>query len=384
MTGLAQLAAVCAAGCFTRTTIVRFPRASGKHGWKPLTSQSIIMNPTWQNHLVSSGALIVDGRVEHFGNPAKEKESARGGTIVTDLSALGVIAFSGEDSQSFLQGQITSDVRQAGPGKSQYGGYCTPKGRLLASFLLWQTETGYCVQLPAVLLPTVQKRLTMYVLRSKVKVLDASEQSVRLGLAGAAAAQVVQRLYGEAPAAPHDVLRANGDTVIRLPGERFEIVTAPDNAPALWDRLAQDCIPVGSSWWEWLELRAGIASILPATQEQFVPQMVNCEAIGGVSFQKGCYPGQEIVARTQYLGKLKRRMYLANIDGTSSAAPGDELFSPDLEGQASGMIVNAHPSPDGGCDVLAVIQISSAETGNVHWKTADGPALRFLPLPYPL
>ena len=136
--------------------------------------------------------------------------------------------------------------------------------------------------------------------------------------------------------------------------------------------------------WDWLSIRAGIPFILPATQEQFVPQMVNFELIDGVSFKKGCYPGQEIVARMQYLGKLKRRMYLAHIDGNEAPQPGDELFSADMEGQASGMIVNAALAPDSGYDVLAVVQTSSQETQTVHWKSLQGAALEFLSLPYPL
>ena len=112
--------------------------------------------------------------------------------------------------------------------------------------------------------------------------------------------------------------------------------------------------------------------------------MANFELIGGVNFKKGCYPGQEIVARMQYLGKLKRRMYLAHIDSGTAPQPGDELFSADMEGQASGMIANAAPAPGGGYDALAVIQTSSRESQTVHWKSLQGEALQFLPLPYPL
>ena len=120
--------------------------------------------------------------------------------------------------------------------------------------------------------------------------------------------------------------------------------------------------------------------IVAATQEQFVPQMVNYEALGGVSFQKGCYPGQEIVARSQYLGKLKRRMVLAHAD--TPAAPGDSLYSADLGEQASGTVVNAAPAPDGGYDLLAVAQVESARTQTLHLGRPDGAALTLKPLPY--
>lgn len=342
------------------------------------------MNPSWQNHLLSSGAVLADGQVAHFGEPERERAAVASGTVLTDLSDRGVIRFSGEDGTSFLQGQLTCDVRQITRDKSGYGGYCTPKGRLLATFLLWQDADGYCLQLPAALVPAIQKRLTLFVLRAKVKIADVGTQSVRLGLAGPGAAQSLQRVYGSVPAAEHEVLQADGDLVIALPGGRYEVVASPDKAPALWDDLRRECTPVGSSWWGWLELKAGIPVILPATQEHFVPQMVNYPAIGGVSFQKGCYPGQEVVARTQYLGKVKRRMYLAHVEGADCATPGDELFSPEVEGQVCGTVANAHPAPSGGCDVLAVIQIAAADSGKVHWKAPDGPTLGFLPLPYPV
>ena len=136
--------------------------------------------------------------------------------------------------------------------------------------------------------------------------------------------------------------------------------------------------------WDWLDIRAGIPVVGPATQEAFVPQMANLDLIGGVSFTKGCYPGQEIVARMHYRGTLKQRMYLANVGGTQLPQPGDKLFSPEFGEQACGTIVNGAPSPEGGQDVLAVIQIASAEKGAVHWKSPNGPALKFMQLPYPL
>jgi folate-binding protein YgfZ len=148
----------------------------------------------------------------------------------------------------------------------------------------------------------------------------------------------------------------------------------------VWQALATHATPVGAPVWDWLRLNAGIPMIVAATQELFVPQMVNLEAIGGVSFQKGCYPGQEIVARSQYLGKMKRRMFLAHVD--TLAAPGDSLYSADVPGQATGTVVNAAPAPDGGFDILAVAQIESARTQTLHLKADDGAALALKPLPY--
>jgi hypothetical protein len=306
--------------------------------------------------------------------------AAQSGTILADLSRSGVIGVNGEDSQTFLQGQTTNDVRLA-TDRAQYNSLCTPKGRMLASFLLWRDADGYFLQLPATLQAGIQKRLTMYVLRSKVKVRDAGDETVRLGVAGMGAEALLQAAIGALPPDVMGVVRHDKGTIIRLGATRFEVVTPLERGPALWEELSAQSTPAGSACWEWLEIHAGIPVILPQTQEQFTPQMANFEAIGGVSFTKGCYTGQEIVARTQYLGKVKRRMYLAHLVSDSAPQPGDELFGAE---PTAGMVVNAQPAPDGGYVLLAVIPTASVEAGAVHFKTPEGPTLHLMPLPYPV
>lgn len=339
------------------------------------------MNPTWKDHLIKAGAALADDHAIHFGNPEKELLAAQSGVILADLSHRGVIGINGEDSQTFLQGQTTNDVRLASDDRAQHNSLCTPQGRMLASFLLWRDGGGYSLQLPAALQAGIQKRLTMYVLRSKVKVRDAGDESVRLGVAGIGAEALLLAAIGALPPDVMGVVRHDKGTIIRLGATRFEIVTTPEQGPALWAELSHHATPAGDACWEWLEIHAGIPVILPQTQEQFTPQMANFEAIGGVSFTKGCYTGQEIVARTQYLGKVKRRLYLAHLDPDSAPQPGDELLGAE---PAAGMVVNAQPAPGGGYDLLAVIPTGSVEAGAVHFKTPDGPALHFLPLPYPV
>lgn len=345
------------------------------------------MNPQWRQHLEARGAQVVGGEVTHFGDAAGELRAAPGGTLLADLSHLGLLCFSGEDAESFLQGQLSCDVKKLGPNAAGYGSYCTAQGRMLAVFLLWAKDGAFCMQLPAEILAPIQKRLGRFVLRSKVKIENASDAWVRMGLAGPGAAALLAEAgladpaHGGAETAMLPAGHSPAATVIALGGSRFELAAAPEHAPALWDALAKGARAVGSGVWNWLEIRAGVPVVLSKTQEQFVPQMANLELLGGVSFQKGCYPGQEIVARTQHLGKLKRRMYLAHLAAECAPAPGDELFSADLEGQASGMIVNSAPSPDGGHDMLAVIQISSTQGHAIHWKSREGAALELLPLP---
>ena len=303
-------------------------------------------------------------------------------TLVHELAQLALIRFSGEDAPAFLHNQLSCDVFALKPGASTYGAYCTPKGRMLASFLLWRSEQGFFMQLPSSLREPIQKQLSKFILRSKVKVADVSSDYTLIGVAGQDAAALVQQVVGQAPREMHEVVIAPDAMVLRLPGDRFEMAVAKDKASRVFEILGAGVEKADPQHWEWLDIRAGIPTILPATQEAFVPQMVNLDLIGGVSFDKGCYPGQEIVARMHYRGTLKQRMYLAHIGGTEKPQPGDKLYSPDFGDQASGTIVNVASAPAGGSDVLAVIQIASAEKGGVHWKSAQGPALELLPLPY--
>jgi len=306
------------------------------------------------------------------------------GSTVTlhDLSQQGLIRFSGEEAQVFLHNQLTCEVEGLKPGRSTYGSYCTPKGRVLATFLLWRSEQGFFMQLPSSLREPIQKQISRYILRAKVKAADTTADWVIYGVAGKDASALVQRAIGQVPKAVHEVAHTPDAMVIRLPGDRFEIAAVRDKAPRILESLSSGAEKADSENWEWLDIRAGVPVILPETQEAFVPQMVNLDLIDGVSLTKGCYPGQEIVSRMHYRGTLKQRMYLANIASNDRPQPAEKLYSPAFGEQACGTIVNTARSPAGGFDVLAVIQIAPAEQGNVRWKSPAGPVLRLLPLPY--
>jgi hypothetical protein len=310
--------------------------------------------------------------------------AAQNDTFLCDLSQSGTLRVSGEEAQSFLQNLLSNDIREVGASRAQFSSLNSPKGRMLATMLIRHEDGAYLLQLPRALCEPIRKKLSMYVLRAKVKIADASEDIVMMGLSGADAQDILGKQFGELPPLPLGVVCTGSASVIRLGDSRFQINTSTPHAPALWQSLSQHAKPAGSALWDWLDIRDGIPSILPATQEEFVPQMANLDLTGGVNFKKGCYPGQEIVARMQYLGKLKRRMYLAHVEGTTMPQAGDELFSADMEGQTSGMIVNAAAAPGGGFDVLAVVQIASRDAFPIHLGSLTGARLEFLPLPYPL
>jgi folate-binding protein YgfZ len=340
------------------------------------------MNSAWQKFLLGRGATLQDDRIYTFGDPTAELAAVHGGTILCDLSHYGLIRVAGEDARAFLHGQLSSDVRNLPPDQAQFSSFNTAKGRMLASLMLWADGDGFLLQLAAELAEPIRKRLAMFILRSKAKAEDVSDTLVRIGVAGPAAERVLASMFPRNPDPHLGISRGARGTLLRLGADRYELVVTPDGAPALWSQLAEHATPAGYALWDRLDIRAGWPRVTAATQEQFVPQMVNLELIGGVSFKKGCYPGQEIVARTHYLGKVKRRMFLAHIASSTAPLPGDELYSPDAGAQSSGMIVNAAPSPEGGFDALAVVQVASAEADDVHWKSPDGPKLNFRPLPY--
>jgi folate-binding protein YgfZ len=338
---------------------------------------------TWNEFLVAHGARLAAGVVSDFGDAAAELADAADATVLADLSHYGLIGFSGEDAKDFLHGQITNDLRGLTEQQAVFAGYLSAKGRMLANFLVMKRADDILVMLPASLREAIQKRLSMFILRSKVKARDASDEWVRLGLSGPQAGKLLASVLGvAAPASIMAMAHTGQACVLCLGADRFDILVAPAAAEALWTQLAAAARPVGAPAWDWLLVNAGIPAVLPQTQDHFVPQMANMEILGGVSFNKGCYPGQEIVARSQYLGKVKRRLYLAHLD--SEARPGDELYAPDPADQAAGLIANAARAPGGGWDVLAVALTPSVEAGEVRLKSRDGAPLAFRPLPYPV
>lgn len=349
----------------------------------------IFMQESWRNFLQTQHAVIENDHVIHFGDLMAELKHAQTGTILVDLSHYGLLEVSGADAQKFLQGQLSCDVSAVNINQAQYGSYCTPKGRVLVNFTVLKKNSDWLLQCPVDLCTPIQKRLSMFVLRSKVEIKDCSEQWVRMGVAGEQAGMLVEQVIAPTKSDLDEslalsVVHSAHTSIVRYAPDRFEFITSVEDAQKLWRILSEYARPAGAPSWRRREIHEGIPVISAATQEQFLPQMINLDLIGGVSFKKGCYPGQEIVARTQYLGKLKRRMYLAKIATHEVVAEGDEVFCTEMQDQSCGTIVNVAPSPVGGYDVLAVIQQSSVTTGGFYWKKPKGPELIIGTLPYSL
>lgn len=341
------------------------------------------MNTSWQNFLETCGARLEAGQVCDFGDAQAELKAAAAGSVLAPLSRFSLIRAAGDDAATFLHNLLSNDIQHLARNRAVRCGFCSPKGRLLADFLIWREDHDYLLQLSADIQPSLLRKLGMYVLRSKVKLTDAGDDIVLLGLAGESTVAALKAASLEIPCAPMDVTHSTAGSVIRLDERRCQLALRPDAAAGIWSQLATQATPVGIAAWRWLEIAAGIPHISAATQEEFVPQMANLELIGGVSFTKGCYPGQEVVARTKYLGKVKRRTFRVHVPG-ECPSPGTDLFSTDLPDQSCGKVIDAAPSPDGGCEMLASMLMTSAESGDVRLGSAGGPRLEFRPLPYAL
>ncbi len=339
----------------------------------------------WQQLLQPSGALFEHGTIAHFGSASAERAAAEGDTI-TPLVHLALLRLSGEDAVTFLQGQVTNDVRRVSPSLSQLSAYCSPKGRVQVSFRVFQRDADLYLRLPAELAERTAKRLAMFVLRSRVS-LTLADDLFGLGVAGTGAAAWLAQRLGTLPEESNASSSCGEFTVIRVPGEtpRYEIYGPQQAIGELWSARPEGVTAVGTPVWQWQELHAGLPQVYPATSELFVPQMINLQLVEGVSFQKGCYTGQEIVARMQYLGKLKRRMYLAHIDSDTPPPPGAELFVAGSEsGQGPGNVVEAQPAMAGGYDLLAVIERSAVDANaEIRLYNDNGPKLFLQTLPYP-
>lgn len=342
------------------------------------------MNATWQTFLANQGAQFSGDNAVQFSEDARQDViRAAQGTIVVPMIHLGAIRASGEDACAFLHNLFSNDVKKLGPNEAQFTSFNSPKGRMLASIVLWREAGDYLLTLSADIHAAMLKKLSMYILRSKVRLMDDGGDTALIGLAGPQAGAALESAGLGIPGA--ELATASGlATVVRLDDSRF-IVSAPiSEAPNLWTKfVAAGAQPAGSAAWQWLDIRAGQPVVTQPVQEEFVVQMVNYDLIGGVSFNKGCYPGQEIVARTHYLGKLKKRMYRIHADVAALAA-GTDLYAPDFGDQSAGKVVSAAPAPDGGFDALVVLQTSSAEGGKATIGAPDGPAVAFVPLPYAL
>lgn len=296
------------------------------------------------------------------------------------LSHEGVLAVRGVDAAKYLQGQLTCNLNYLSDTRASLGARCTQKGRMQSSFRILLQGDGVLMAMASGLLEPQLADLKKYAVFSKSKLTDESAAWVRFGLEQGDAALLSLGL--ELPADTDSVVRNDPLIAVRVSPDRAELWVPADQADAVKSKLSALLAEGDLNQWLLGQVRAGIGQVMAGTRELFIPQMLNLQAVGGVSFKKGCYTGQEIVARMQYLGKLKRRLYRLSLASDQLPEPGTPLFSATHASSIGEVVIATHTAHN--IELLAVLQAEAAQSGDVHLGTLEGPALQLLDLPYEL
>lgn len=342
------------------------------------------MNSNWKKFLIDNGASIKNGLLENFARPEDESVAAFNQSIMTDLSYLAVIVISGGDAQSFLHNLFTSDIKKLDDNCFQLSAWCNPKGRVIANFIICSMNEKYYLLLPADLKQRVTVKLNMYILRSDVSIDEHSDQLIPIGV-------IVRDIAHFSTLGIDDRVRQQSSTLITLNElifiplqgneTRIIIVGFPNQIQQLWTTLLKDFTGIGSQYWQLHDILSGLAWIDEHSSESFLPQALNMDRLGGLSFNKGCFPGQEIIARMHYRGKLKQRLFLASVHSDSIVTQGTKLYMQGAD-QCIGELVNVSMHPNKGTQVLAVVDTNEARDHHVHLVDTKGPVLTFESLPY--
>ena len=342
------------------------------------------MNKDWKEFLLTNGADQDDSGIIQFDDASVSNKKAATGNSICDLSHFSTLVIAGEDAQPFMQGQFTNDVNLVDAISSQLSAFCNTKGRMIANFRLFEYNNNYFLTLKSDLVDLSIEQLQKYILRAQVVIQDVSEQLIHLGVSGSNATELLSDFIEDINETVDSVSHNDDYVAIRIAGSlpRYEVFCSCEKAKDLWQKITQQAEAINSTSWDYLNIQAGIPTIDASTSEEFVPQMANMELINGVSFTKGCFTGQEIVARMHYLGKLKKRCYKVHIDTEDKPAAGDKLFAENARaGQNTGSIIQAGKNPESGYDALAVIQIADTES-SLFLNNAEGPSVTVKQLPY--
>ena len=339
------------------------------------------MKAAWKTFLVEQGAEFEDDQLVSFGNPNRERRIAPQGAVLSNLADRGLLEVSGEDAITFLQNQLTNDITKISDTEHQLTAWCNPKGRIIANFRAFKRGQNIYLIMAKDLVEMVMTKLSRYIMMSKVTINDATDSLVHFGYAGENAEHDLGLIMDKVPTEPNQILSHDSLSILRLPGDtpRFEVFGDVADASSLWSKCNVRAQPVSSQAWDFMNIRAGRPVVTAACTEEWIPQMLNFIAIDGVDFQKGCYPGQEVVARLNYLGKTKRRMYHLLIETDKVPSCNDAIVN--AEGTEVGKILNAVANPDDLVECLAVLKIADADKA-MFLTEASGASVTMMDLPY--
>jgi tRNA-modifying protein YgfZ len=359
------------------------PRADDCNGKLNGEAQMLL---EWRSFLENAGATIIADRTSDFGNPTVETQIATSGEVIADLSHRALITVKGADAEKFIQGQLTNDFHNVTEYRSQLSAHCSPKGRVLACFRVFRRNDIIYLALPESLLESSLQRLRKYVLMSNVE-LDVESSLAQIGYSAAKGIHHLRNILKTIPEEVDMVTHSEDITVIQVPGPypRYELLGPVAALKVLWTKLDVHAAPIGAGPWSLLDIFAGLPELCPETVDAFIPQMINLDVLNGISFRKGCYTGQEIVARTHYLGKLKRRMFRLHSPTTDLPEAGTRIYiATQHGGESVGTIITAQPAPEGGTALLAVLQIDATTLGELRLGQIDGSLCTLQTLPYSL
>ncbi len=334
------------------------------------------MNPEWQKKLIAFGAEQKDGQLVYpVANDALD--------VLCTLTSDTVLHVGGDDAEAFLQGQFSNDIAALESPGSQLSTWSTPKGRVISLFRVVRVADGYLIKIPSELVEPVLKRLRMYVLMAKV-VIEPRDDLIVIGIGGDGAMKALADHGMTLPQNTDDTVALSSGWISRVRGEtpRFELIGDLEQVASVWKQALDTSGMAGEEAWRLQNIDAGVPSVTAATSEEFVLQMMNLQLIDGVSFKKGCFPGQEIVARMHYLGKLKRSMFRMQYEGENVPSAGDDIFKAG-GGSAAGKIVDAVRASGSTSRLLAVVAINATAETLFLDKEAQQP-LQLLELPYEL
>ena len=310
------------------------------------------------------------------------------------LKQTGLLALEGEDAVSFIHGQLFNDIEHLGSSQARLAAYCNPQGRMLALFHAWKSSGKVWLTVPLDILPALQKRLQMYVLRAKVTLSDESGNMAILGIGGEKGGEALSKWFETLPSEPFGKTENEFGVLVRVADAfgfpRYLLTIAEKRLQVVESELSSTLSVCDESGWTMGDIKAGVPQITLPVQDRFIPQMVNLEQAGGLSFKKGCYPGQEVIARSQYKGTVKRRMFHGMVELPFEDNPPIDVNMTaganivDSDGQVCGTIVSSARRDNNRVDFLAVVQTEAIGSQALHVEKADGPLITWIPLPYSL
>ncbi|QKI88994.1 YgfZ/GcvT domain-containing protein [Thiomicrorhabdus xiamenensis] len=349
------------------------------------------LDATWLDFLQQQNAQFDEsGRITTFGQAELEHFLIKNGPVVTSLTHQALLKVSGSEAQQFLQAQLTSDINQVTETQAQLSAYCDPQGNVLAIFLVFKYQDAFYLSFDGSLRDSIHKRLQMFVLRSDVKIEEVSQNLIHIGFAGEFADLDVQRRLDTKV---KEVFEANLSQdeetkdilIIKVPGpyHKYEIFGPAEQMVTAWNNLRVNCDLTNNFDWQLLNIAAAVPEVTDKTSGQFTAQFLNLDKFDAINFKKGCFPGQEIIARIHYRGKITKRMLRIRLEDDLDLQPGDSLNLQDPNGKTHKLtVINCKPDIFSGYLCNAVGTLKSLESVEGELSTENGKPATIEPLPY--